>query len=663
MEDMNRQGQIIQILLEAKAYITIGDVANQLSVSPRTIRYDLESVEEISKKTGTVLIKKPGVGIFLQGTDENKQHLMRVAQNLDKEVILYSPENRRRIILEVVLASKQGITIEGLSKLLFVSKAAIHKDVEGVEKWLESYSLELCRKQNHELFIIGREASIRKAIAALVLMNPKKESQKTEEISNDMRVDNEAMNQLKGLIPLDYKQLEILLIKVERLLSFRFLDEAFMSLMIHIAIAIKRTNEGSEIHLSEELYQQLILKPEYEIAFLLCQWIQEYFHVPLPKDEVGYILLHILGSKYQNFNIENIGINLEGLEDLELPTIMAKEIAVIAAKATELELTRDQAFINGLMLHLRPTIHRLKYDLTLKNPILEAIKNDYPDFFGVAWMTSAVFEHYLGKKLKEDEVAYLALHIGAAVERNKKLIRVILVCHSGIGTSQFLSARLNNGFRELQVVKVMSTNEVNEVLMDDIDFVITTVPFIAHIPTILVNPLLGPKDITRIKDMIVKCKEKEKRKNKMPFIDDDLIFIEDFRSQVENNGLKIKKAAISKMCQELFKKGLVSKEFEKDVLERETFSSTFLGNNLCIPHGKPSLVYRTGFAVTYFKQPIICEEEEISMILLVSISEEQSFLATAIFRNLYIMLERSDFLETIKTITNKSQIIKMLGEI
>lgn len=60
-----------------------------------------------------------------------------------------------------------------------------------------------------------------------------------------------------------------------------------------------------------------------------------------------------------------------------------------------------------------------------------------------------VLEEYVGRKLSKEEIAYIVVHICAAIERNKnETVRysVVLVCNGGIGTSQLLLARLEKFF-------------------------------------------------------------------------------------------------------------------------------------------------------------------------------------------------------------------------
>src|SRR5699024_11482168 len=58
-------------------------------------------------------------------------------------------------------------------------------------------------------------------------------------------------------------------------------------------------------------------------------------------------------------------------------------------------------------------------------------------------------EKHTGTKIDENEVGYLALHIGAAIERRKLKSgpkRCLIVCASGLGTAQLISYKLKSHF-------------------------------------------------------------------------------------------------------------------------------------------------------------------------------------------------------------------------
>lgn len=272
----------------------------------------------------------------------------------------------------------------------------------------------MLKKTNYEIEVVGDEEDWRNAISSLIVFdNTDDKLKESLYVDYGGKINYKTITKLKELINLDYSLIEKIVLHSEKELEIKFSDEAYLSLVMHIAISIKRLIDGNYIHLSQEILSNLQLKSEYIIAKKIALEIEEAFHLKLPKSEIGYILLHILGTKMQEKTSDEIDLDLELNRDNQQAIIMSKEIISIAESALNIKLSDDKQLLNGLILHLRPTINRLKYGLTLRNPIISKIKESYPEIFGVAWMTSVVFEKYLGIKIQEEEIGYIALHIEA----------------------------------------------------------------------------------------------------------------------------------------------------------------------------------------------------------------------------------------------------------
>lgn len=432
----------------------------------------------------------------------------------------------------------------------------------------------------------------------------------------------------------------------ESKLKFRFSDEAFISLVIHVAISIERLKHKKDVKLSKTVLNNLKQKDEYVIAQQMAKEIETKFNVVLPESEIGYIVLHIIGTKMQQNKIEDVNLELEDEESIELAVIMSKEIINIAERALCIDLSNDKQLLNGLILHLRPTINRLKYGLTLRNPLLNDIKENYPEIYGVAWMTSVVFEKYLGKKVAEEEIGYIALHLGAAVERAKKPLRALVVCTTGIGTAQLLAARLEKSFKQIEIKDIISSVSLHESILNDIDIVISTVPIEINKPFINISPLLTQNDIKRLDEFI------ESLTKKSNLIETQLIEVDDIYLQKED--------LLSKVCMELSKKGYVKDEYLEDVITREKIASTAIGNGIAIPHGLPEHVNKSVFTVVRLKNPMVWDEEKVDMLFMIALTQRDIGKARYIFRKLYNKLESSEFVESIKKAKNKEEIIKLL---
>ncbi len=652
--DMSRIFNIVDLLVNNKESMTINSIAERLNVSNKTIRNDLIEVNKFIQQAGLVMIKKPGVGIKIEGQEDKVLKLMNEIQSSLNKFQDFSPEARKNYILKRLFMSYKSLTMQELGDELYVSRVTIYKDLNDVEKWLSNYNLALLKKPNYGIEVVGAEEDWRNAISSLIVYD-KAEDELKELLYVDYggKIDYKTITKLKELINLDYSLIEKIVLEAEKELGIRFSDEAYLSLVMHIAISIKRLRGEKNIQLSQETISNLQLKNEYPIAKEIAIKIGEAFQVELPESEVGYILLHILGTKMQEKTSSEMDLNLEFQADNQQAVIMSREIISIAERVLNIKLSEDIQLLNGLILHLRPTINRLKYGLTLRNPIINEIKESYPEMFGVAWMTSVVFEKYLGIKIQEEEIGYIALHIGASVERNRNLIRVLVVCASGIGTSQLLAARLRKGFRQLEIMDIISFIALEEKPLVDIDIIISTVPIKANKPVLNISPILTQNDIKRLEKFIDSFGKPSNEQNYLGEIfDEDLFFL---NKQIFN-----KEDAITFLCKELIKRDIVEEPYLSSVLEREKLASTEVGSGVSIPHGEPKFVRNTRFSLLTLKEPIIWGEEKVNIIFMVCISPKDLAKARQIVTYINEFLESEELLGKILSIRNSYEIKQTL---
>lgn len=83
----------------------------------------------------------------------------------------------------------------------------------------------------------------------------------------------------------------------------------------------------------------------------------------------------------------------------------------------ELGIQNDQELILGLSLHLKPAVNRIKFGMNIRNPMLQDIKNNYPLAYEAGIIAGIAVKEYTGIEMDENEIGYLALHFGAAIER------------------------------------------------------------------------------------------------------------------------------------------------------------------------------------------------------------------------------------------------------
>lgn len=653
---VDRTTEIIHILLESKLPVTVDAIAGRLKVSNKTIRNELAKVEDYVRQNGLTLQKKPGSGISIEGSDGCKTALVQEIRNAAGFIEPFSPEDRKNYILKRLLISEGRITTKELADELYVSRVTVHKDLDDVEHWLSKFNLTLIAKTNYGLEISGEEEQWRNAVASLIASN-KQQNELKELLYEDYngRIDYKTLLKLKELLNLDYHQLEKIVTRAESKLKFRFSDEAYISFIIHIAIAMKRLESNKDISFSPSVLQNLREKDEYPVAEQIAREIQDSFQITFSESEIVYILLHILGAKMQQNQVDAINVDLDGEESNDLAAVMTKEIIKAAENALTIDLSDDKQLKNGLILHLRPTINRLKYGLTLRNPILDEIKENYPEIYGVAWMTSIVFERYLGRRVGEEEIGYIALHLGAAVERAQKPFRALVVCTSGIGTSQMLAARLHRCFREIEIKDVISVVALKESVLEDVDIIISTVPIEANLPVLNINPLLTQNDIKRIAQFLSDMPAKNTPGSDRPLCFEGIRIVEAGQEKI---------TILEEICSRLEKKEYVRPDFFSSVVAREGTAPTAIGKGVAVPHGAPSLVNQSVVAVTILDEPVSWDgEEQVDIIFLIALATSDLRYVQTLLGNLYNEIDRDEFLAELRHINEEEKLSGKLREL
>lgn len=619
--------RVLSILLDNNSPITVSKLASQVSMSERTVRSYLKSMQKELQHNGIELIIKPNVGVYLTADEEQKK-LIRTELAEDKAGKAdYSPEYRHYYILKTLLRNKYTYTIQLLAEELYCSKSTIVNDLVDIQKWLEKRDLFLKRKQNQGLWIEGSEKNYRRGLMDLFLESKENGILDSDSAVDrlDYRIDFVNYKKLKSMFPRTNLQLlQDMVQKSEQMLGYSFTDQAFINLITHIAITIERVKSDKQIQMTEDFLENLKGKYEYEVAQWLVEKLSSELKVRFSEDEVGYISLHMLGAKIQ----EEVGTeNCDNLLDTqnEFYIGIAREIINLAGDILKVDLKNDKILLTALTLHLRPTAVRLQYGLNLKNPMLHTIKNEYTSIFGAAWACSSIFEKKLGVPVTEDEIAYIAMHIAVAVGRLSNKVRAIVVCSSGIGTSQLVTTRLKKLFSELDITATIPLGLVTENLENSADLIISTIPGILSGPKVVyVSTMLDATDMVKIKSALGRLQISGPNMEKgnedvrdalmSQVIDQDLCFIDHTHDGFEQ--------IIRRYGSVMESKGYVKKGFVEDVLMRERRGSTFIGRGIAIPHGKCEHVKHASLAFARLHNEIKWSEEETAKyVFLIAVSD------------------------------------------
>lgn len=665
-----RQKKILIRLCSEYKYVTISSIAKKLSISSRTVLRGLKDIDLWIESYGCSLEKKAGIGIRLKGSVEARKDILKDLEK-GKEVKSYSPKERQIIILGELLQNNEPVKLFVFTKMLNVTEGTVSHDLDKVEEWLKDYSLNLVRKPGLGVYMEGQESEIRKAIANLIYENIN-EAQLLDLIRENLSTEVNTRERLLNLIEKDtIRKLETLIFEHEEALDYRLTDNAYIGLLVHLALAIQRIKKNEKISMDKTYLKELKGYEEFEIAANLAGKISKVFNIEIPEQETGYITMHLRGSKGFESKGENAVLKA-----------LAKEMLKVAEVETGSFLEYDEQSLTGLISHLEPTINRLKMNMDIRNPLLEEIKEHYSELFMLAAKCVVPIEDYIGMKLPDSEIAYIAMHLGAALERKpsgrKKVFKAAVSCTTGMGTSALLATRIQKEYDNIQVVGIISSLHVKESRLIDkgVDFIISTVPIeVVLLPVVVVNPLLFDKDKDKLEALIKQLKNKPETNVKTQSSTIDLkeklsklnIYAEGIL-QVLNNFFLYDYASfatIDEVIGEISSKLSTDKEnslqIQKDLIAREEKGSTVLsGFGAALLHCKTSGVKKLYFGAVRINKELYSlnaenENEKIKSVIIMLAPEHCHKRHIEIMSLLSSkLIEEPDFLVSLKEGSEKA---------
>lgn len=502
-----RMKKAMTLILKADGYITLKHIADKIGVSTRTLLRELDSLEQWISIHDGQLIKKKGSGLKVSGDSGEKDRLLNLLEASESEVIL-SPIQRSVIIRGELLKAEEPLKLYSLATELDVVESTISGDLLSIESWFEGYGLTLVRRQGLGVLLKGNEKARRKAIVSLLydqipiidfmdFIRLEKQSVKT---SDDIR--RRINKSLFGLLDIDHIHTVAMLIKNIGLeMGFSYADNAFMALTLRFCVTLKRQDHWGQQLLDYKERDALKKDPVYKAFRHGLEDHKGTLFLEMPEEELLYLVMHIKGSKRREAKYDS---RISMIEDFKIIQL-AKEFVLAVEEETGIYLSDNEELIFGLVKHLRPAIYRMKMELDFINPLMMEIKAMYPKLFIAIRKCASLIESKEGVIVPDDEIAYLATHIGAVIQKEDrdviKKFQVVVACMYGIGASQLLLANIKRNFRNIDIVNVVSVMDykLNPVDFQEVDLIISTLEMdTGDIPCIVVNPLINQEDVQKI---------------------------------------------------------------------------------------------------------------------------------------------------------------------
>ena len=272
--------EILNALIKNDGEIYAWELANKFSVSERMIRYDIDSINSYLNENNLCEVeKKSNSPLKIELSDDDKNKLFKLIDNLDNDVYILSNEERIGIILYELLSANKVYTYSKLQEILAVSKSTIVSDLKKSKQWLLKYNLNIEKHSQRGIVINGEEKNIRKAITDLLIGNTGYNIVKTlEKIYNTENSNFISNIKRMELSDCNLKYIKELIREIEDEFGV-FTDSDFMNLVFTVFVMVNRSKVKLEKGNNNNFEIKDQYKKEYDSAKKIVEKLQQNLDV------------------------------------------------------------------------------------------------------------------------------------------------------------------------------------------------------------------------------------------------------------------------------------------------------------------------------------------------------------------------------------------------
>lgn len=597
-EQVSNDVQRVIAYIYSKDLVHYSELTKLLDVSRKKVPKYLDLVEEALKGTDVRLIRKRNVGIYFEGDfDKFKQKFQDDAQLLNLDAV-----GRESLILLKLLISDHEITMARLCERFYISGSTLDRDIKQIKISLAKYHLQLL-SDNHGLYIKGAERNKRN-IASKIVARYWRESVKA-----NTRVVN-FPSSLNELIDKDsLKKVQTVLHELQIKTGLTFTEYQYQSLLIHICISTLRIKNDRFLQDSDYGANQFC-----EETRVLVKLLETTLKISIPVTEQEYLNIHILAAKKNRIEVT----------DFEQNTKLNTKLQTLSAFLTNELSDYDDQLINDLSIHLEPALHRFQVGLQAFNPYTKEIIKLYPQSFELAFELSQKIDQRFMVTMDKNEIAYLALHFEAFLERKqpttkvKNLVNIVVVCSTGMGTARLLTQRIRRYFNgEVAVKRVISVSELFRTKISE-DLIVSTLPLdIPNQRVVVIEPFFNEAERVLLKKQIdeILGKKQPTVNAFVALLNSQLIFV--------NQTLNTQQAVINYVGEHLITKKFAKSGVVEAALEREKVASTVIEKGLAaIPHTASKYVNRSSISIFINPGGIQWGDDTVKVVFFIGFSQE-----------------------------------------
>ncbi|MBM7505688.1 BglG family transcription antiterminator [Agromyces aurantiacus] len=578
--------RLVEVLSAEDGWTTAARLAERLGVSDRTVR----SYVARANRDGADLVESGPDGYRL-----DRDAWIRRMRERPGGIDAGTPDGRRARLIRDLVDAPDGLDVHEVAATAHVSESTVEADLGRVRARLQGSGLAL-ERDGSTVRLVGPESAMRRLVGALV----REEGRRGIRDLSSLRA---------GFAPMDGFRRAL----VDGLDDAGYApnEYALDDVLLHVAIALDRVARDRTLQEgTADAGHARDGEPDDPLAELVDDLVVREFGVRLPPAERRH-LARLIGTRAAT---RRSGATRAGV---------LREIVARISRDWLVELGDDE-FIERLALHVDNLAARAADRSYSRNPLTASIKSAYPLIYDLAVYLASELARLEGITVNDDEIAYLAMHLGAQLERTRargEVVRVAVVAPGYHDARALLVERLRARLGdevELAVGDPAELEADGAGAASDADLVVAVLPPRTPLPHVVtVAPIPTEDDLERVRAEVVRLRRGRRRARLASTlsrtIGPDLF--------VRGVGGREREEVIRLLGERLIAAGVVDDEYVRGALERERMSSTAFTDLLAVPHAMTMSASRSAIAIAIDERPIAWGGADVHVVALIAFAE------------------------------------------
>lgn len=609
-----RWERLVEALAPATGWTTASELADRLGVTSRTIRnYAAQA------NAGGMVVESSPAGYRL---DRAAWAVRRTAPRTDS-----TPAVRTARVIRSLIDANEGLDVYETAAENHVSDSTFEADLGRVRARLEGTGLSLVR-QGPRVALEGPETARRRLLGALF----REESARGMLELDTLRAAFPEVAGFRsallsglaeaGYAPNEYGLNDVLLhtaIALDRVARNHPLDEAMEPVPASKA-ASTSIAAGAESESATEADRPGGRRP---LADLLTRLVADHFGTAVGPADLAH-LTRLLETRAATRTVATAESDAAG-RPLSQRVPLVRRIVAGASSAYLIDLD-DEDFIDRLALHVDNLVARASEASFSRNPLTASIKGAYPLIYELAVYIASELARTEGIPVNDDEIAYIAMHVGAYLDRRRsrgEAVRVLVAAPMYHDVHTALADRIREALDD-DVTVVAGEGEGDlEGGADHGDGTAADLVVAVLAPSqpadrvVVVSPFPSEADLERVRTEVAHIRRARRRARLAAALSSYIapeLFVRGLRG-FDRDG------AIRMLGDRMIAAGVIDRAYVDGALERERLSSTAFTEHLAVPHAMTMSAHRTAIAIAVDDTPIDWGGAKVNVVALIAFAE------------------------------------------